>query len=115
MTRGMEWAGGLFEGEGTFGIHKPGNRPWKFKMVLAMTDEDSVRYFHEAVGVGAVSFWNPPSFQIRDRKPLWRWRVVGAPALQLAWQLYPVLGKRRQDRIIELLNEIGLYNADRIA
>jgi hypothetical protein len=94
------WAGGLFEGEGTFTL-KNGRYP---VASLNMTDEDSVIRFHEAVGFGA--FYGPYEHgRGGEHKPFWRWQVGSYEQVQqLAALLWPYLGQRRKQRAAEVLD-----------
>lgn len=103
----MEWAAGLFEGEGC--VMAQHGKPF---LQVRMTDEDVVRKFHSAVcGVGKVygpyqtrqykagSVKNNPKW-----KPNWVWQVRGEEALQLLVFLVPFLGGRRRSKIVEVCN-----------
>jgi hypothetical protein len=96
----LAWASGLFEGEGCFsrghgGKRGPGNRKrWVYPVAqLGMTDEDSVRRFAAAIGVGSV---NGPH-QYGTRKPFWTWQAWGFEKTQaVAALLWSGLGQRRR-------------------
>lgn len=97
------WASGLFEGEGCFTLHKEKSSESKYPLLqLGMTDEDSVRRFHQAVGVGSVY---GPIKGIKDHyKDSWRWRVKGFEKVQaVTAMLWIGLGQRRRKRAIEVL------------
>lgn len=110
--RGIEWAAGLFEGEGSLHIQKNTqrtNQSWVLSLNLSMTDEDTVREFHRIVGVGGVYYSHCKSQRERGRKPLWDWRVRGHKAEELAWRLMPYLMQRRRARFTELIQELVNY------
>jgi len=80
----MEWAAGLFEGEGA--VHREGRRP---KLSLKMTQEESVRRFHTDVGVGVVYGPYGPYEKQPNRSPFWMWVAEGATAIAVAKELLP--------------------------
>lgn len=90
----IAWAAGLFEGEGCFTACRARRGPRQYmRASLAMTDEDVVRDFAAAVGVGRV---NGPYRTTENRKPQWRWDLHGYGACQAFVQaLMPWLGDRR--------------------
>lgn len=99
----IAWAAGLFEGEGHFGIHSGhGQR----SATLQMTDEDTVRKFHEVVGFGRVR--GPMLPYQTARKTTWRWEATSYQHVQafiaMAW---PWLRNRRKARARELLSIRG--------
>lgn len=115
--RNIQWAAGLFEGEGYCGWRKSPRtqteQPRLFvsgrvarlassRMGLEMTDEDSVRAFHSIAGVGTVrlraSRLTPAG---NPAKPLWAW-AGGTDARAFALRLLPYLGKRRASRVREV-------------
>lgn len=105
----IAWAAGLFEGEGTIQL-RTSNRSRRDNsieqnvsiiMQLAMTDEDVVRKFHEAVfGIGTVSgpFYNKQAtVSGKPRKPTWAWRTTKIDACITVYTLLrPHLGIRRR-------------------
>lgn len=107
--RGVEWAAGLFEGEGCFYPHHRENGRVRAFAVLSMTDEDSVRSFHEIVGVGSIFGPYTDYRTVKDgapRKPQWRWYATGSKAEAVARLLWPYLGIRRRGRIREMMEEV---------
>lgn len=97
----IEWAAGLFEGEGSISLARSRNRIYP-RLVLASTDEDVVRRFHETIGVGYV---NGPYKQANrpHTKPTWRWEAFGTSARKALPLLLPFLGERRTARANEVL------------
>ena len=96
-TRELAWAAGLFDGEGCF-YSQSGTR---LALQLAMTDADSVRRFHRAVGgLGKVTYWDSPSL----KHPMYKWRVVNFEGAQAVLaMLWYGLNARRKARATELL------------
>ena len=97
---GIEWAIGLFEGEGSFTTSGRGY----LSMVIQMTDEDIVQRFHEIVGVGTIR--GPYGPYEANVKPTWRWVARGQAAHELAERFREHLGERRQGRLEELLGQV---------
>lgn len=96
--RSVDWAAGLFEGEGCFVLRKnryPG-------AAMTMTDEDVVRSFHETVGAGRV--YGPFTYLNPKWKPYWKWTTTNVQDfLTVAERLGPLLADRRSARLAELM------------
>jgi hypothetical protein len=88
-TRELAWASGIFDGEGC--IYSQDGRPY---LQVAMTDEDSVRRFHAAVGgLGTVR-----PFSGSRTKTMWRWRLTNFEGVQaVIAMLWYGLSRRRKD------------------
>ncbi len=96
--RELAWAAGLFEGEGCFAFKKD-SAPRALAQIQ-MTDEDAVRRFHQAVGIGSVS--GPRSYG--DRRPSWVWNVQSNEEFQaIVAMLWYGLGQRRREKAREIL------------
>jgi hypothetical protein len=102
----IAWAAGLFEGEGTFGVFKNGkNSNPCTHMRIVMSDEDTVRKFHEVAGVGAV---HGPQVMKNAKKLMWQWRCQKSGDIAiLIHAFYPYLSIRRQLKADEILNYIN--------
>lgn len=110
------WAIGLYEGEGSCSCtpHRNGKgrlnlRP---RMGLWMTDEDTVRRFAAAVGVGNV--YGPRTRTDRSSLPQWGWsvqRMYDVEALLL--RMLPHLGERRKAQAQRVLDGIAEIRAGR--
>jgi len=97
--RTIEWAAGLFEGEGTI-IIRPGRKKAKagnIEIALTSTDEDVVREYARVVRTGVVY---GPYHYADNCKPFWKWTVHGDGAVTLLLRLQPYLLSRRQARAI---------------
>lgn len=94
----LAWAAGLFEGEGSISSEK--KRRGGITLALAMTDEDVVRRFHEAVGRGTV---NGPHLR-SGQKPQWTWRCSTLEAVEVLALLAPLFGIRRAAKADEVLS-----------
>ena len=94
----IAWAGGLFEGEGSFYIvrWKDGSHSPRAVAKVSMTDLDSVERFARSVGIGKA---RGPYGDKRtaNRKPLYTWEVTGLEKVQaVVAMLWPFLGERRK-------------------
>lgn len=93
-------AGGLFEGEGCITLYSTPNA----RLALSMTDEDSVRRFAAAVGVGHVTAWHPPPHKNSGRQPQFKWYTGKFEHVQYVLAaLWPFLGQRRRARAVAVL------------
>ena len=95
---------GLFDGEGcvqykqyieTKKKHKgPGTRKtkvWRITMEMAMTDESTIRWVHEVLGVGTVKILDktkPPHGKPYYKRQ-WRWRCTHRDAYYVCKLLWP--------------------------
>jgi hypothetical protein len=102
------WARGLFEGEGSLLLRQPRRKAGqriRYRQPVAtlnMTDEDSVRHFGDAIGVGKVS--GPHNEHHAHHKPYYRWQVTGFEGVQAAIaMLWPGLGARRRQQATDVL------------
>lgn len=100
-TAELIWASGLFEGEGciTLRTTRSMNNP-TLALRLKMTDEDSVRRFHAAIG--GLGNTNGP--YETGHKPNWVWQCDGFEKGQaIIAMLWNGLGLRRKARAREAL------------
>lgn len=100
--REMTWAAGLFEGEGCITLSKVAGRLYLLlSLSLHPRDEDVLRRFHLAVGVGSV---NGP-----HKNGMMRWAVTGKRAEWLLSDPHFLgnLGVRRRARAGECLYEVA--------
>ena len=104
-TNWIAWAAGLFEGEGSAYMVTQRTRGVGYnypRLELKMTDEDVVRKFHKVVGVGRVRYYKPAS-RPSHWKPAWAWYCSNIEdCRKVIDMIWPYLGKRRRDKIIEL-------------
>lgn len=94
----IAWLAGLIEGEGSFW-----NRSKRYcapVVQLAMTDEDVV--IRAAIAMGATKVVQESS-PTKAGKLIYRTNVYGAAAIELMERLLPYMGKRRTQKIAELL------------
>jgi hypothetical protein len=101
----IAWAAGLFEGEGSACISS--GQP---RIAVSMTDEDVVRRFAEIVDCGNVRRYHYPATK---RKPYWQWSAQSATdVLHVLGLLYPYLGLRRQERVMEIIERAAKIGAE---
>jgi hypothetical protein len=102
FTKSIEWAAGLFEGEGSLSYDKSSNC-WKLK--IEMTDLDTLEDFHAAVGyVGNLSGLIKPPSRPDHWKPYAIWATGARQVVfDLVMLFYNYLGSRRQDKVKEFL------------
>lgn len=104
----VDWAAGIYEGEGTCIYHRrPSSdgkdRRWP-QMQIKMCDEDIIRRVHAVVEAGYVTGpLLPPSEAARGHKPQWMWMAGAEDAQRVARMFLPFLGKRRTEQILPLL------------
>ena len=115
-TRELAWAAGLFEGEGCVSHHAH-RKVYKgtvgkyhyASLYLKMTDEDSVRRFHKAVG--GVGYMTGPHRLGKDHyKPQWILRCEHFEGVQaVIVMLWYGLGERRRAKCIETLQSVTYW------
>ena len=105
---------GLFDGEGSVDYKqrmetKRKNRPkayliWKITCEMAMTDEDTVRWFHKTIGTGSVNKLDK-SKQAGGKphhKMQWRWRTSHRDALKFAKHMLPY-AKTKKEKLQKII------------
>lgn len=102
---GIEWAAGLFEGEGsiTCNLIKERNNSYRTTVNIGSADKDVLDKFCEIVGVGIVL--GPYKNKIAHRKDIYTWAVQNyRDCLFVIGQLYPYLSKRRKEKADEFID-----------
>lgn len=95
--RGLEWAGGLFEGEGSICVRMRRHGRQEVQVSLTSTDEDTVRAFFRCIRLGGI---HGPYQYKSNKKPYWMWSChMWAEALLCFKLLWPYLGHRRREQI----------------
>lgn len=98
----LHWPSGLLEGEGCFTTAGGrGRRPMP-ALKVSMADRDVMQRVATLLGYALIREYSP-WLRRHGWKPAYKVSVTGQPAQRLMRQLYPLLGKRRQRRIRELL------------
>ena len=109
---------GLFDGEGSVDYKQRMERKkkhkgegmretlvWNITCEMAMTDEDTVRWFHKKVGTGRVNMLDK-SKQAGGKphhKMQWRWRTSHREALKFAKSLIPY-AKTKKEKLRKIIN-----------
>lgn len=111
VKRTIEWAAGLFEGEGCILLRgsgkrrKDGTRSQTPSLYVGMTDLEVLGSFRRVVG-GGGSITGP--YKAPKRKPMWHWTATWKAARGIAPRLYPYLGTRRRAKMREIFGK-ALY------
>lgn len=97
----IAWAAGLFEGEGCFTVSTSNGKYRQARVKLRSTDEDVVRRFHQAIGLGTV---REDSYFKRSNgyKTQWEWYARSAEVVQVIDMLLPWMCSRRRERALEV-------------
>ena len=93
------WAAGIAEGEGCFYAKVNDNGHVSVRFQLQMTDYDIVEKMAEIIRV--LTFQSVPPRQ-PGQKPSWRINAAGPKAELFMWRMFPLLGERRRDKILEI-------------
>lgn len=113
--RGIEWAAGLFEGEGCISLWRSkqkngaGQKEYLgLRLQLAMTDEDVVREFHRIAEIGTVYVQTSAKAQReRNGKVLFIWQSQGKESIDFVWKMVPYFLSRRRERFLEAWLEVN--------
>jgi len=102
--KSIEWAAGLYEGEGYCSFVK--TKRWK--LALKMTDEDVVRAIHKVTGVGNVSGPHHYPSTPNHYKSIYEWAVYKKDDIfKVICDFYPYMGERRRAKFDEFLTTYG--------
>ena len=101
----IEWAAGLFEGEGCFTFKRNKNGRTYPRLYLKMTDQDIVEKFAEVVGYGNVNYV-PTKKQWKDA---FAWEISKATEVRrITAAMLPYLGLRRAYKALNILDDLEL-------
>lgn len=93
----IEWAAGLFEGEGSICVRMRRRGRQELQVSLSGTDEDVVRAFHRTVRLGSV---HGPYKYKTNVKPYWLWSLhTWTEGMQFFTLVHPYLKSRRRGQI----------------
>ena len=104
----IEWATGLFEGEGSLFKDKRSNT-WTLQM--RMTDKDVVQMFADVMNTGnqVHDESNQPTRLANDRKASYRWTCSRkAEVKRICLSMLPHLGHRRAHKVLDCLDDYEL-------
>ncbi len=98
----IEWAAGLFEGEGCITTRGKGYD----RLCLKMTDKDVVEKFHSTVQVGQVIFIPTKNPKWKDA---WQWQCQKRSDVYFVLNKFlPYLGNRRAFKALNVLDHYEL-------
>ena len=100
----LGWLAGIFEGEGSlyFNVNKRSTGHWR--AVIAMSDEDVIRRFHQLVGVGSVV---SRCARVEGYKAQWTWQISAQEdVLNFCGLLAPHMGERRLAKMSVCINDL---------
>ena len=101
----IEWAAGLFEGEGSI-THTTADGKRYPRLSLGMTDKDVVEEFARVVGYGKVS---DAKQQRENWKPRYDWQIVkSSEVTRILIAMLPYFGQRRAYKALNCLDDIEL-------
>ena len=112
VKNGIEWAAGLFEGEGsiTCGYIPQRKDSIRVQLTLSSSDKDVLELFVKAVNCGRVL--GPYPGQQKGNKDRYNWHIQNQrDCLYVLGQLYPYLGDRRRTRADEMFELIFTRNS----
>ena len=99
--KSIEWAAGLFEGEGCISKRTPN----KYQCSLEMTDKDVVEDFFNIIGYGNMS-----TRQRGEWKRTWTWSLYAIRDVRKFLEaILPYLGERRAYKALNCLDDIDNY------
>lgn len=110
MTPTLEWAAGLFEGEGTayINVDKRKDKTYRRPFIqITMTDLDALESFAAVMGGKVNGPYGPYAYHKPHYKPKYVWQLTGGPALAACRTLRPFLHSRRVEQVDVLLREFG--------
>ena len=100
--KSIEWAAGLFEGEGSICKLKDG----RTRLFLEMTDKDVVESFRDVLDTGSVT---GPHYRA-DYKPVYKWNIGKQKVVKKILEaMLPLLGERRSFKALNCLDDIDNY------
>ena len=101
----IDWAAGLFEGEGCIVANRPGKRRYELK--LGMTDKDIVSRFAEVIGLGSITFVPSTNPKHKDQ---YHWLLTGKSKVRsVLIKLLPFFGERRAYAALNKLDDIEAF------
>ena len=99
----IEWAAGIFEGEGTIRTYKP--KSGTYSVAVRMTDIDVLEKFQSIVG-GSISL-QQTCYSKPYHKTIWTWYICNKKGVRaFLTRVLPYLGLRRTYAAQNLLDDI---------
>ena len=105
MHKSIEWAAGLFEGEGTMYQMKV-DKPW-YACRLKMTDKDVIDAFADLFPYGTV---NEHKWKAKPHhKDSWYWQIAAKEdVIDFLDKMLPYFGNRRAHKALDILDDLEL-------
>jgi hypothetical protein len=105
--RSIEWAAGIYEGEGTLS-KKTSCNSWK--MAVKMTDFDIVKDFHRVVDAGSLGGPYHSASMKSHYLPYYTWATYNKDLIfKVICDFYPYMGERRRAKFDEFLSTNGPF------
>ena len=110
----IAYLAGLFDGEGNIQYkqymrkRKNNKKPyltWQIRLEIAMTDESTLRYIHEVLGVGTINKRKNGRGSL-GRKQQWRWQCGFRDAYYVARLFWPY-SHTKLDKIQKIIDHYG--------
>lgn len=101
----IHWIAGLLEGEGTFTKTTPASQSLgshSVRVGFSSTDQDVTLKIANLLGFGSIHRVMPKTNKWSPKEQF-RWETSGVRAAGLMMTIYSLMGKRRQEKIRELL------------
>jgi|TARA_B000000557_G_C20802377_1_gene456166 hypothetical protein len=106
--KSIEWAAGLFEGEGTIYRVRSSKTP-RWCIRIKMTDLDVLEDFHATVGRGNLNGPHHSPSMKPHHKPFWHWETNKKDdVITVLSSLKPFLGYRRSKLVNSCLQDYGV-------
>ena len=100
--KSIEWAAGLFEGEGCLSYDKSGYGRWH--CIIEMTDYDCLHDFYATINCGSLFKVNKRPNAPSHYKPVYKWVVNKKDHIfNIVQHLFPYVNERRQEKFKEFL------------
>lgn len=104
--KSIEWAAGLYEGEGFLSQITTRTNSWK--LAVKMTDKDVIDALHKITGVGNVSGPHHSPSMLDHYKPVYNWCVYKKDDIfKVICDFYPYMCGRRRAKFDEFLTTYG--------
>ena len=102
----IEWASGLFEGEGHISTRQGSKSALRHTLDINMTDEDVLINFAEVVGAKVLGPYHPASAK-EHHLPFWRVSIGSKAEVRRVLELMiPHLGHRKSYTALNCLDEL---------
>ncbi len=100
-VKDLAWLGGLVEGEGCFYRQNMGKYHYP-SITISMTDHDVM---DKVATMWGVNLQGPYQSKRPNSKPMYKALVFNNNAVAWMLTLFPLLGKRRRAKVIELVRD----------